>query len=630
MTNKKRIDTLTIIIAVLGIVIISILAFLLIPNKAKPQVLNVLSPNIIFVGETKELKITSSSSVDITFEHSYLFGNKEHSEETNTLISLTGIKSGNEEITIRSDNLTKKVNVLVCDKISSQEDIIDLTLGENKELDFNIDDTCLNEYSITITDSNIASYQNGMIISKNVGSTTLVITRGNENKVYTINVKENIKNKKLEFNSSKTEFKIGDKYNISLINKGDIHTCSKDSDIIKLSVSDEGCMFEAIKEGTVTIKAIDNERTAEITITIKNPIVSVDNITINPKAIRITKGSSSQIKPEIIPSDATDKTITYTSHNPSIASISNGLIKALEYGTTTIEARANNGKTAIVSIIVTGENITASYESNTLKYWIEQKNNTYAITNVWVEDAYSQFKTAITSPQNTTSPLPRTPEDGKTIITNTINEKNYQNKGLVAVNASAMVSNAYGKNTPSNWFGTSQIPLILHDGKIIRDSFNETIKTDETYIIYGLKRNGDLAYYKYAKGSTKEQKEDNQKIRNTIINDGVLYTFGFKPVLLDNGNIVDKTTSPNIRQAICQVDKNNFILLTNTSSNRQIGFSYKGLAETFKSLNCKTALNLDGGGSTCEFYKDNTNNIKNIETAYGGRKLSDMIYFVEK
>ena len=628
--QKKRINPIHIIIIMLCIVILILLILLLKPNEIKPTFLDVTGPDVIFVGEENNLKINSSNNVDLIMKYGYIKSDKIHYDEGNINAILSAIRSGDEEITIKTNDLEKRINILVCDKVNIIDSYFEIDLDETKTIEFNIDQKCLSQYNISIENQEIADYQNGIIYTKKAGTTSLIISRENETNKYTIDVKE----KKLEFNSNKTEFNIGEKINIPLINLSKNHTCSSNNDLVSIKESDDGCFIEMLKEGTTTIKAIDNNRTAELTIKIINPIIDIENISINPSAIRVIKGNSVSLNPQIIPSNATNKTIVYNSLNPNIATISNGIVNAVNYGTTIIEATTNNGKKANVSIIVTGENILDFYESTTLKYWIEKRGNNYAITNIWVNDSYSQFKMAITAPKNSNSLTPRIPQDAKTIITNTINEKNYQNKGLIAINASAMVSKDYGKGTPSSWYGTSQIPLIIHDGKIIRDSSSEAIKTDDDYIIYGLKKNGELTYYNYTNGRTNEQKEENKKIVNNIINDGVLYTFGFKPVLLSNGNIMnmDDSRTHNIRQAICQVNNNNFIIITNTNStnNRKDGFSFTELAELFKSLNCKTALNLDGGGSTCEYYKNNTNDLKRIKTTYSSRQLSDMIYFVEK
>lgn len=622
--NTKR-NYLKIIIIILFIITVAILINFLMPHKT---ILEVEAPEIIFVGESKNLKIKSNKDFQITNKYGYIVTDDIYYKKNNNTVSIIGVLNGNETLTIKADDIIKNVDVLVCKNISLQKPSFELLIGETQEIEFGLEEKCLSQYNISIKDDNIATYQDGAIIGKNIGTTTLTFSHANENTNYTINVTD----KELSFDINETELKINETYDIPLINRSGNHVCSTDSDTISITTSNEGCSIKTLKEGKATIKAIDRNRTIEATVTIKKPIVEVENITLDTKAIRLAKGKTHEIKAKIVPENATDKTITYTSNNTNIATISNGKIEGLGYGATTIEAKTSNGKKATISVVVTGDKLIDSYDSKTLKYWIEQRKSTYIVTHIWMEDAYSQFKTAITSPKSSSSPIPRIPQNGKTIITNTINEKKYQNKGLIGFNASAMVSSSFGKRTPSSWMGTSQLPLILHDGKIIRDSSSEQINTDDTYVTYGLKKDGNLAYYKFNKGSSSDDRNRNKTIANNIINDGVLYTFGFKPVLLENYQVVAEENAANIRQAICQVDKENFIIITNTNStnNRQAGLGFNDLAKLFKSLNCKTALNLDGGGSTCGYYKKNTNDLKQLPTTYSGRNLSDMIYFVEK
>ena len=52
------------------------------------------------------------------------------------------------------------------------------------------------------------------------------------------------------------------------------------------------------------------------------------------------------------PSNATNKSISWSSSNASVATVSNGVITARKAGTATITASAADGKKAYVSVIV--------------------------------------------------------------------------------------------------------------------------------------------------------------------------------------------------------------------------------------------------------------------------------------
>ena len=112
--------------------------------------------------------------------------------------------------------------------------------------------------------------------------------------------------------------------------------------------------------------------------------------------------------------------------------------------------------------------------------------------------------------------------------------------------------------------------------------------------------------------------------------DGIRNTVSFRPVLVKDFNRVTNGTSNDIRQAICQIDKNNFVIITNTNStsNRSEGFNFKDLADYMVSLNCRTGYNLDGGGSTNFYYKKNNSNLYSIVTT--SRSVADILYFVEQ
>ena len=115
-----------------------------------------------------------------------------------------------------------------------------------------------------------------------------------------------------------------------------------------------------------------------------------------------------------------------------------------------------------------------------------------------------------------------------------------------------------------------------------------------------------------------------------MISDGVKNTFAFSPVLVYDGEIKNTQTEKNIRQAICQIDRNNFVFVTNTNStdNRGVGFDFNSLAQYMMKLNCKIGFNLDGGGSVNHYYKDNTSKLHSVVNS--SRGLVDMLYFVEK
>lgn len=258
--------------------------------------------------------------------------------------------------------------------------------------------------------------------------------------------------------------------------------------------------------------------------------------------------------------------------------------------------------------------------TDTIKISVESISN-YYVSHIWVKDAYSQLKTAV--PDNFGNEL-LTPSN---ILNNTVKKHGWNNKVIIAVNGSGFVlkgtyDTAFYEANPS-FNMTSVSPIVIVEGKVLRNISNGKIPSSNR-VTYGLKKNGYLEYYNYVKGTNVAA---NINTSNKIINDGVQNTVAFTPVLVSGGKVVAYDTSPNIRQGFCQIDKNNFIFITNNDGSRENGFSFKGMAEYMVSLGCQTGFNLDGGGSTTLLVK---NKGASPNTLVGNkRKVADILYFHE-
>ena len=202
----------------------------------------------------------------------------------------------------------------------------------------------------------------------------------------------------------------------------------------------------------------------------------------------------------------------------------------------------------------------------------------------------------------------------------------YSNKGMVAINASGflMSTGSNYENYVSAWRLSSVAPVIFVRGTLVRDFTNYTLPGG-LYTVYGLKKNGYLTSYDFGSGSSAIT--NNKKIVQQMKDDGIRNTTSFLPVLVSNYKSVSNSTDHNLRQALCQIDRNNFIIITNITS-RSAGFNFKDLSDYMVKLNCRTGYNLDGGGSINFYYKKNSSNLSNIVTT--SRAIADILYFVEK
>ena len=126
---------------------------------------------------------------------------------------------------------------------------------------------------------------------------------------------------------------------------------------------DENGKVKALKTGTaiITVTTTDGGHTATCTVRVityvpDNPTVSVDAVTLSATEVTLDEGQTAILTATITPSNAADKSITWTSSDTTVATVdSTGKITALKAGEATIIATSSNGQTATCTVIVRGQ-----------------------------------------------------------------------------------------------------------------------------------------------------------------------------------------------------------------------------------------------------------------------------------
>ena len=81
--------------------------------------------------------------------------------------------------------------------------------------------------------------------------------------------------------------------------------------------------------------------------------IPVTSISVTPNSKTISVGSSFSLYTSVVPSNATDKSLTYTSDNTGVATVnSNGTVIGISRGSATIKVTSNNGKVATCRVVV--------------------------------------------------------------------------------------------------------------------------------------------------------------------------------------------------------------------------------------------------------------------------------------
>ena len=125
----------------------------------------------------------------------------------------------------------------------------------------------------------------------------------------------------------------------------------------KIAQVDQEGRVTALSVGTAIITATTNDGT-DLTATCQVTVIPkrVKSITINEGQVSIERTKTTQLTVTILPEDAGDKSVTWSSDNDDIATVDDkGLVTAVATGTTTITATTNDGSglTAECQVTVT-------------------------------------------------------------------------------------------------------------------------------------------------------------------------------------------------------------------------------------------------------------------------------------
>ena len=169
------------------------------------------------------------------------------------------------------------------------------------------------------------------------------------------------------------------KANISPTNATDT-TVTWTSSNETIATIDQSGVVTAIAVGEVTITAVTTDGAFEAVASATVLPISVTGLTIEPSALKILLGSTGSLTANVVPENATNKAITWTSDDTSIATIDeNGLVTGVSIGNVIITGTSNDGSYNAISNIEIAE-ITSFIEVSLLVVSVSIINGNYSGT----------------------------------------------------------------------------------------------------------------------------------------------------------------------------------------------------------------------------------------------------------
>ena len=230
----------------------------------------------------------------------------------------------------------------------------------------------VSEYKVNWSASSpeYASVENGQVYAKKIGQVTVTARVGELSASCVITIKEHLVSN-VEINYPSSVLLVGEQHSptieiapVNATNKNLIFT-SSNNDIIAV---DQHGNIEAKSLGSATVTATASSGAqATFTFNIVDQILAT-NVYINITNTTIRRHKTIQLLCSFAPYNATNTDITWTSANESIATVSsNGTVKGIKSGTTTICGKTSNNLQIFCTVSVTEVHTTLITIENSIK-----------------------------------------------------------------------------------------------------------------------------------------------------------------------------------------------------------------------------------------------------------------------
>ncbi len=248
--------------------------------------------------------------------------------------------------------------ILPVERLVLDKETAEILIGEKIQLSANyLSSNPINgALEWTSSDNSIAYVDsNGLVTGISAGETIITAkTIGGIKATSKITVKT-VEAESIELNKTSENMEIGDTLTliptilpVNATNKTVIWTSSDPS-----VATVENGVITAIDVGSaiITAETIEGIK-ASTKITVKT--VEAESIELNKTSENMKIGDTLTLIPTILPANTTNKTVIWTSSDPSVATVENGVITAIGVGSAIITAETSNGKMAAVIITIKG------------------------------------------------------------------------------------------------------------------------------------------------------------------------------------------------------------------------------------------------------------------------------------
>jgi uncharacterized protein YjdB len=133
------------------------------------------------------------------------------------------------------------------------------------------------------------------------------------------------------------------------------------SNATNVATVDAAGKVTGVAAGIATVTATAGGFAESCVVTVQSAAISVTGVTLDKSLLALQVGDIGTLTATVAPSEATDKSVSWTSSVPAVATVADGLVTALAAGTTTVTVKTVDGNfTQTCTVTVTAGGVTST------------------------------------------------------------------------------------------------------------------------------------------------------------------------------------------------------------------------------------------------------------------------------
>lgn len=278
--------------------------------------------------------------------------------------TIKGLKVGTSKVTARTDDggFMSSCNVTVgvgVEKIELDKSELSLKKGESASLNAtifpeNASDKSLKWGSSDVSVATVDAY--GNVKAEGNGEATVFVSSSDGGFTAYCNVKVGTPVTGISLDPREFTLEtIGSSFTVKPVispeDASDLGVVWESADTKVVSVASDGTVT-AIGPGTTTVKATTNDGsfTSNCVVSVKSP---AQHVSLDKTSLKLLEGESGKLTATVYPLNSTQKTLTWVSDHPDVASVDNeGNVTARKAGTATITVKVAEKVTAVCKVTV--------------------------------------------------------------------------------------------------------------------------------------------------------------------------------------------------------------------------------------------------------------------------------------